>query len=73
MKEITIEKGEDILHLELIEVLGLLSAETISNGYDIGEMHIMKIGSNYGDFKFTLTCEHVVEKIGVIERIKRWF
>lgn len=72
MKEVTIKNGDDILHLELIEVLGFLTAQTISNGYDCGEMNIEKINSNQGSFKYTIICEKIVEKKGLIERIKGW-
>lgn len=73
MKEIEIKNGEDILHLELIEALGLLTTETVANDMDVGEMIIHKINSNRGSFKYTIRCEKIVEKISLSERIKRWF
>ena len=73
MKEIEINEGKDILHLELIEALGFLTAETVSNDCEIGEMIITKIGSNHGNFKYTITCEKINEKIPLKDKIKKWF
>jgi len=73
VKVVTIENSEDILHLELIEALGLLAAETIVNGYDSGDMIISKIDSNHGSFKYTISCVRITEKVGVLEKIRGWF
>ena len=73
MKEIEINEGKDILHLELIEALGFLTAETVSNDCEVGEMIITKIGSNHGNFKYTITCEKINEKIPLKDKIKKWF
>ena len=73
VKEIEVKSDMDILHLELIEALGLLTIETISNGYECGEMIIEKLDSNHGSFKYTITCEKVTEKVGVLDKIKGWF
>lgn len=73
MKEVIVENGEDILHLELIEVLGLLAAETIANGYNDGEMIIEEINSNFGSFNYIISCERITEKVGLFDKIKRWF
>ncbi|WP_407374528.1 hypothetical protein [Methanobrevibacter sp.] len=70
--EKTIENGEDILHAELIEVLGLLTAETIAAGKDVGEMYIQEINSNKGSFKYTIRVERIIEKRSLRERIKGW-
>lgn len=69
MKEI-IMKDEDFLHLELIEALALLTAETISNDFDAGEMVIQKINSNYGSFKYTISCEKIKEKSSIFDKIR---
>ena len=73
MKEIVVNEAKDILHLELIEALGLLTAETVSNDCEVGEMIITKIGSNHGNFKYTITCEKINEKIPLKDKIKKWF
>ncbi len=73
MKEIVINDGKDILHLELIEALGLLTAETVSNGYEIGEMKLDPINTNLGEFKYTLLCEKVTDDVSLLDKIKRWF
>ena len=74
MKEIVVKDSKDILHLELIEALGLLTAETIASDCDVGEMIITKISSNQGNFKYTITCERINEKEeSIIDKIKRWF
>lgn len=74
MKEIVVNEAKDILHLELIEALGLLTAETVSNDCEVGEMIITKIGSNHGNFKYTITCERIeTEKISLLDKVKKWF
>ena len=74
MKEIFIKEGKDILHLELIEALGLLTAETVSNDCEVGEMIITKIGSNHGNFKYTITCERIETKdVSLLDKVKKWF
>ena len=73
MKEIEINEGKDILHLELIEALGFLTAETLNNECDVGEMVITKIGTNHGNFKYTIKCEKINEKIPLKDKIKKWF
>ena len=73
MKEIEINEGKDILHLELIEALGFLTAETLNKECDVGEMVITKIGTNHGNFKYTITCEKINEKIPLKDKIKKWF
>lgn len=73
MKEIVVNEAKDILHLELIEALGLLTTETVANDMDVGEMIISKINSNKGSFKYTIRCEKIVEKKSLFECIKRWF
>lgn len=37
------------------------------------DMIIKKIDSNHGSFKYTITCEKIVEKTSLIERVKMWF
>ena len=72
--EKTIKNGEDILHLELIEALGLLTTETVANDMDVGEMIITKIGSNHGNFKYTITCERIeTEDVSLLDKVIRWF
>lgn len=71
--EKTIKNGEDILHAELIEALGLLTAETIAAGKDVGEMYIQKINSNKGSFKYTIRVERIIEKRSLRERIRDWW
>ena len=74
MKEISVKNSNDILHLELIEALGLLTAETVSNDCEVGEMIITKIGSNHGNFKYTITCERIeTEDVSLLDKVKRWF
>lgn len=74
MKEIVINDGKDILHLELIEALGLLTAETVSNDCEVGEMIITKIGSNHGNFKYTIKCERIeTDDVSLFDKVKRWF
>ena len=74
MKEISVKNSNDILHLELIEALGLLTAETVSNDCEVGEMIITKIGSNHGNFKYNITCERIeTEEVSLLDKVKRWF
>ena len=74
MKEIVVNEAKDNLHLELIEALGLLTTETVANDMDVGEMIITKIGSNHGNFKYTITCERIeTEDVSLLDKIKKWF
>lgn len=68
MKEIVVNDSKDILHLELIEALGLLTAETVSNGYEIGEMRLDPINTNFGEFKYSLLCEKVTDDVSLLDK-----
>ena len=52
----------------------MLTAETVSNDCEVGEMIITKIGSNHGNFKYTITCERIeTEKVSLLDKVKKWF
>ena len=75
MKEVTIESSEDLLHLEVIDLLGLLATMTIDKDCDSITMLVKRIGSNYGDFEYDFTCNRIVEneELSIMDKIKRWF
>ena len=71
MKEIS--TSEDLLHLKVIELMGMLAAMTVEEDCKSVTMLIQRIGSSHGNFEFNITCEKLNEDLSLTDKIKRWF
>lgn len=72
MKEININSSEDLLHLEVVDLLGLLATMAVDENCDI-TMIVQRISSNHGNFEYALHCKRVKESESFVGKLRRWF
>ncbi len=66
-----IKNAKDIMHLDVVELFGLLAAMATEDECDVG----MEVHNLSSEFKFYVSCERVqdTEEESIIDKIKRWF
>ena len=69
--KVAIENGEEILNMKLVDVLTLLTVETVKNDCIATEMLVVKSDTNHGGFNYKIICEK--EDDSAYAKFKRLF